>query len=386
MKAGGGGGGDLLDFGSDVAPAQPPAALPPSTNVAWAAAPADPFGAASSSADPFGAAPTPALPPSTSDPWNTALTPVASTANPWGIAPTPPAAGPWDTTSAPAPVPPSADPWGAASAPNTALPSSSNPYAATPPQSQPTPVNPYASAPSANAYAYGGQSYGSSQYQPASSALVAPTQNGGTPQFAHPMSGQPSYTQSAPAPYSSQTPAPSGTWTAPPAISTSAPYDGQDVPSSVTPLAQQTPSSLGFGSPAPTFSGFSPTPVKQQPPVREQAPVYPSSGLGEFAASADSNPGSLFDQTFAKLANVESFSLTSKKEESTANPFASTSINDNRSLADMQKTKVRFKVISKGSCCHVLTDHIDLLALGSPFKRGNEILSAKFHGSFIAAK
>jgi hypothetical protein len=122
------------------------------------------------------------------------------------------------------------------------------------------------------------------------------------------------------------------------------------VPLSVTPLAQQTPSSLGFGSPAPTFSGFSPTPVKQQPPpVQEQAPSYPPNGQSDFGVSAESKPVSLLDQTFAKLANVDSFSLTSKKDEPAANPFASTSINDIRSLADLQKTKVRSMFVKKST-------------------------------------
>lgn len=312
-----------MDFGPDSAPAQAPVAV--ATNAAWGAAPADAFSGA----------PVPTLPPSTSDPWSTALTPVPNAAYPWAAAPTPPAADSWGAASAPVPV--AADPWGAA---------------VTPLQSQATPANPYANTPSANGYAYGGQSYGSSQYQP-SSTPAAPPPNGGSQQFSQPMSGQPSYTQSVPVPYNSQTPAPSGTWTAPPAISTS--YNNQDVPLSVTPLAQQTPSSLGFGSPAPTFSGFSPTPVKQQPPppLQEQTPVYPSNnGQGDFGASADTNPMSLLDQTFAKLTNVDSFSLTSKRDEPAANPFASTSINDNRSLADIQKTKVRCKVPCNRSYYH----------------------------------
>ncbi len=324
------GGGDLLDFKTDTAPAQPPAALPPSSNTAWGVVPANTV---------FIGSPLPALPPSTSDPWSTAITPAPNAAYPWAAAPTP-AAAPAETWGAPPPpVPPaaSAEPWGAAPVPAPPAPAVGDPWGSTvtPVQTQTTPVNPYANTPSANGFPYGSQSYGSSQYPPAPSA-----QNGGSNQYSQPLSGQPSFTQSAAAPYNSQTPAPSGTWTAPPAISTS--YDNPEVPLSVTPLAQQTPSSLGFGSPAPTFSGFSPTPVKQQPPpAQEQAPSYPPNGQSDFGASAESKPVSLLDQTFAKLANVDSFSLTSKKDEPAANPFASTSINDNRSLADLQKTKVR---------------------------------------------
>ncbi|GAX24328.1 hypothetical protein FisN_4Lh445 [Fistulifera solaris] len=325
-----GGGGDLLDLGSDTAPAQPPVALPHSTNTAWGGTLANTV---------FIGAPVPALPSSTSDPWSTAITPVPNAAFPWAASPTPAIAAtePWGAPPPPAPPTVSADSWGAAPVP---APVVGDPWGSTmtPLQPQTTPVNPYAKTPSTNGFPYGSQSYDSSQYPPASNAPAPSAQNGGLNQYSQPLSGQPSYTQSAAAPYNSQTPVPSGTWTAPPAISTS--YDNPEVPSSVTPLAQQTPSSLGFGSPAPTFSGFSPSPVKQQPPpAQEQAPSYPPNGQSDLGASAETKPVSLFDQTFAKLANVDSFSLTSKKDEPAANPFASTSISDNRSLANIQKTK-----------------------------------------------
>lgn len=75
---------------------------------------------------------------------------------------------------------------------------------------------------------------------------------------------------------------------------------------------------------------------------------------GLIGGGADAASGSLADQAYAKLASMDTFTLSSKKDETAANPFASsmasTSISDNRSLADMQKTKVRFGLLSGIPC------------------------------------
>ena len=285
-------GGDLLDLGGPPAPA----ALPPSTS--------DPFGG------PGGPPTFAALPPSTSDPFGAGLKPPPSAAP---AAPDPfsaPVANgygyPSQPTAAPLPALPPSVPTPA---------SAQNPYGAPPPVQ-----NPYAPAPvSQNAYAVPAP-------PPAPQALAPP-----------------------PAPHA---------WAPPPPIATdNNPYGAPaPVPPSVTPQAQPTPSTLGFQSPQPDF-GFSPMPPMQEaqapapPPFTEApAPVDPA------LMTMNTLSGSLADQAYAKLANMDTFTLSSKKDEPASNPFASsTSINDNRSLAAMQKSKVCFICFYLGICRrHVL--------------------------------
>jgi hypothetical protein len=83
-----------------------------------------------------------------------------------------------------------------------------------------------------------------------------------------------------------------------------------------TPRGDQTPSSLGFGSPPADFSGFSPFRDEQK-----------SADIG----------GSKLDQAYFKLANLDTFSLASKKDEEKVNPFESGSITETRSLAAIAK-------------------------------------------------
>ena len=283
---------DLLDFAGG--PPAPAPALPPSTN----AAPA-PYGAPAlppSTSDPFGAAPlvaNPALPPSTS-------------ADPWGAPQNPPAAAGYPALPAPAHV--------------------SNGYGHAPPAQHQT------------------------QYNPSGSW---------TP-------GQPAQALATAAPASN----PTGSWTAPPPIAVpgqqytpqaNGEYQyPQQVPTSVTPQAQATPSTLGFLSPPTDFAGFSPAPrntggVPETPAAPETfaapASVDPAltsmnrlSGqddgklLDPNAVSADRS-GSMADQAYAKLVNMDTFSLVSKADEARQNPFemaASSTVGGNKSLADMK--------------------------------------------------
>jgi hypothetical protein len=293
--SGGDPGGDLLDFLGGPPAAAPLPALPPSTS------------------DPF-AAPIPAaLPASTSDPFAYGQKPPPSSS--FGAA-----ADPW--SSAPAPA---MNGYGYASQPTA------GPLPALPPP---------APAPAENGY---GQSYGGTQ---------APAQ----PYYANPPAAAaqaPSY--GAPA-YGAPAPAPAQSWNVPAPISTQN-YGGP--PPSVTPHAQQTPSSLGFQSPQPDFSGFSPFAQTQEAatPAPHTAPgpmtMNALSGQGGLVDSnAAANSGSLADQAYAKIANMDTFTLASKKEETSSNPFfSSTSIGSNVSLADMQKTKVR-------STAHILAPYL----------------------------
>ena len=179
---------------------------------------------------------------------------------------------------------------------------------------------------------------------------------------ANPYVPQPAYGAPAPPgnPYAAPAPQP---WNAPPPVATNQPY-GEQVPPSVTPQAQATPSSLGFQSPQPDFSGFSPIPPIQETPAPQPAPVPASAPAsdpalftmnklsgqeGLVSENANAASGSLADQAYAKLASMDTFTLESKKDAPAANPFASSSsISDNRSLADMQKSKVRCASIVYG--------------------------------------
>lgn len=157
-------------------------------------------------------------------------------------------------------------------------------------------------------------------------------------------------------------------WGAPPPVATQqayGAYDGQGAPPAfVAPLSTpqgqpSTPSTLGFSSPPPNFSGFSPgpQPVQAAPtadfsaaPEAAPAAVDPAllsmntlsgeqQGLVDASASAAS--GSMADQAYAKLVGMDTFSLVSKTEAERSNPFESTSnasIGGQQSLSTMKKT------------------------------------------------
>lgn len=238
-----------------------------------------------------------------------------------------------------------------------------NPYAI--PAPAPAAVNPYAAPAVANPYAAPAPAVANPyEVQPPSAA------NPYKPEAANP------YTAPAPAanPYEAPVPEARSSWT-PPHITTQLnPYDSMQVnpygsqngavPPAVTPQEQQTPSSLGFGSPLADFSGFSPVPknrstdVQQQPPAAGPpffAPTNSLSGAQDQLADGGFNgsssvpgqqqqPRSMVDEAYAKLANLDTFSIVSKKDSSIrSNPFenpGSSTVGGNKSLADMRNSKV----------------------------------------------
>jgi hypothetical protein len=118
---------------------------------------------------------------------------------------------------------------------------------------------------------------------------------------------------------------------------------------------QQTPSSLGFGSPAPDFTGFSPTPGEKAGGGADHSPTpfaplsmngltmvdEPDNSLATQPVS-EQNPSDI-QSKFAKLASLDTFSVSSNKDSKRSNPFessANSTIGGNRSLADMAKNKV----------------------------------------------
>jgi hypothetical protein len=234
----------------------------------------------------------------------------ATTADPWNASN--PYQNPYATTNygAPTSTPAQSNPYattnyGGAPA-TTTNPYGENPSSATPaPSSVPLQQNPYDPTSTANAFAGGQPSAGYNPYAPAPPSAG---QNSSDP-------------WSAPAPIATQ-----------PSL-----YDASNggIPSAVTPQAQPTPSSIGFGSPQPDFSGFSPGPTMQEP---EQTNTM--SGYTEEKA-ASSGGTSILDQAYGKLVNMEAFSMGSKKDDRAKNPFALSSENSyvggTRSLADMQK-------------------------------------------------
>jgi hypothetical protein len=144
-------------------------------------------------------------------------------------------------------------------------------------------------------------------------------------------------------------------WNAPAPVSTQQnPYVSTigSVPPSFTPQAQQeTPSSLGFGSPPADFSGFSPAPVNQESDEGTPADSTFAMNGGHAQENGPAPVASMVDQAYAKLANLDTFSLVSKNDEERSNPFASsssTTIGGNKSLADMQKNKVSRRAVIHG--------------------------------------
>lgn len=271
---------------------------PPSSNpyAQPAASNANPYGPPSaSSSNPYGP-PTTTPTGSTPNPYGPpTATPSASSSNPYG----PPSAA----SSMPysVPVASQSDPFSAPAA------ATSNPYASST-SSNSFPANPYGAA------APGGNQFGA----PAIGAFVAP------------------------APIATNLYGPQNT------------FGDTAIPPNVTPRQQQTPSTLGFGSPPADFA-FSPEPKQYigsdmqngyEPEPQESNPTFTMNSLEGSAAST--NLGGL-DQAFSKLVNLDTFSVASKKDEKRSNPFeskANSTIDGSRSLADIQKAKVRFSLLN----------------------------------------
>jgi hypothetical protein len=249
-----------------------------------------------------------------------------------------------DPWGAPAPAA-TTDPWGA-SAPATH-------YGYGTPAAGPLPA---LTGPAPAATGYGGYNtdpvqapYGAPALYPppVQSYAPAPAQYGGPEQTHAPDPVQAPYQAPVQSPY--QAPPPASAWQVPAAIATQPPY-GQDpsIPPSVTPQAQATPSTIGFSSPPPDFSGFSSAPQASEP---AQAPssdpvVFSMNALsGEQNGLVDSNStaqsASLVDQAYSKLVNMDTFSLVSKNDEARSNPFdmGSTTVGGNVPLAQMSKHK-----------------------------------------------
>jgi hypothetical protein len=111
---------------------------------------------------------------------------------------------------------------------------------------------------------------------------------------------------------------------------------------------QPTPaSSLGFASPSPNPFASPPAPAYGQDSALFAAPeAAPDTQQFTMNAEPPSPPqanGSLADQAYQKFANMDNFDLVSKKDEQRANPFESSTIGAQPSLADMQAStnKVR---------------------------------------------
>ena len=127
------------------------------------------------------------------------------------------------------------------------------------------------------------------------------------------------------------------------------------------PYAQQHPtygaapaSSFGFAPPSPTPYASPPAPAYGQdtsafaaPPAPEAAPTQQFSFDSEPSAPASASV-SLADQVYQKFANMDNFDLVSKKDEQKSNPFESSTIGAQPSLAEMQASnKVRTLTCSR---------------------------------------
>jgi hypothetical protein len=278
----------------------------------------NPYGPPLTAADPYGMPLQPQNPygaPVSGDPF--AKPPPDATANPYAVgsydAPqSVPSANPYAAQPANpyAPPPAATNPY-AAPAQNAyaPAPAASNPYApdsfavptlaGNPYGTAPAPTNPYGSAPPAAASGYPYASGAPEQYKQPGLSFAAPAEN-------H-YPSNPYSTPGADMKTNGRQMMMNG--------------DG-DVPHDVgTPRGDQTPSSLGFGSPPADFSGFSPMPEEQK--------------------LATTIGGSKADQAYFKLANLDTFSLASKNDEERLNPFETGSITETRSLADIAKTKPR---------------------------------------------
>jgi hypothetical protein len=280
----------------------------------------------------------------------------------------------------PALAPSTLDLFGATSPQASSAPPASDPFGYAP---QPAPATYLAlvPAPASNGYAgYGAPAPGGygAPVPPAATGYGAPAPATGygapapgygapAPSYGAPTTGYgaPAPGYGAPPPASGYgapaygAPAPAAAWTAPPPITTQPSYGSYD-PQSIhppsfvapndltTPHGQPaTPSSLGFQSPPADFSGFSPTPQKSQPNPASADPALLSMNTlsgqnqGLLDANASAASGSMADQAYSRLVNMDTFSLVSKNEPARENPFGSsgsTSIGGPASLADMKKT------------------------------------------------
>ena len=102
--------------------------------------------------------------------------------------------------------------------------------------------------------------------------------------------------------------------------------------------SQATPSSLGFASPP--AESFALPAYGAQAFAAEPAPVPAAPFSMNPLAPAPGSPApateSLADQAYLKFANMDKFDLVSKKDEQKANPFESTTIGPQPSLAEMK--------------------------------------------------
>lgn len=136
--------------------------------------------------------------------------------------------------------------------------------------------------------------------------------------------------------------------------------------------SQATPSSLGFASPPPAESFAFPAyeaPVPAFAAAPEPAPAAPFFTNPPAPAPESSAPatGSLADQAYFKFANMDKFDLVSKKDEKKVNPFESTTIGPQPSLADMKmmQNKVRRKQGRGIELSPVQTYFINLMRVAS---------------------
>lgn len=151
-----------------------------------------------------------------------------------------------------------------------ALPPSTNGYAAAPPQASSDPFGASAGYGAPGAMVPYGAPGGAPQQQ-AYPGAPPPGQYGQPPAA----SAQAGYGQPAPGPFD-------------------APAPVQTAPSSITPMAQASPSTLGFGSPQPDFAGFASPPAAAPAAASDlfaAAPApSPAAGYGAPPAAAAGNP------------------------------------------------------------------------------------------------
>lgn len=284
------------------------------------------------------------------------------------------------STNSQASYAPAPSPWAASNAPAPAMPSQQDgPYSGVTQTNQLVPApysNPYASMGSGNTYGYDASAPAPMVTNLANvNGYSAQAQGGPSPYGSvTPLGGSNAGPSTEPfSGYATSNPNSTSQWTPPPPIvTTGAAYNmpsayhmpqQPDVPSAVTPQAVATPSTLGFGSPEANFSGFG---SPQQPASAPAAPTYggidrptneweppqqsavsQTSGLfgrqDDTAAPAppqETPSSSLVDQAYSKLVDFDSFSISSRKDAPSANPFEmSSSIGGTKSLADIQASK-----------------------------------------------
>lgn len=287
----------------------------------------------------------PSQPPAATDPWGSSITtynappPVAAASGFGGYTAPPPTQDPFGAPASAngygynAPPPPTQDPFGAP-------PPAANGYGYGAP---PAPAqDPFGSAlpPQAPAPA---SAFGA---PPASDPFAAPAKAYGAPPMQQPPQQQP----------------PSGMYGQPPPTQQQPPFDpfGTPAPQTVSTGYDYTPvSTIGFSSPVAQNNSAPPEPVPMSAPIVEPAvqqqqqwndPALFSMGTlstttapNNTTAYKQSQPtsGSMVDQAYAKLVNMDAFDLVKDKSEQ-KNPFdfGVSSIGSNTaSLADMKKGK-----------------------------------------------